>query len=149
MAGDTLAERYEKTISRLAKISQAGYQVEVQWECEFDKGILDPLPEWETHSVILHEPLNTRDAMYGCQTEAMWLHYKVAEGETIQYVDVMSLYPYICKYFKFPTGHPVIHVGDDCLDTVAILQKDSLMKCSILPPKHLFHPDSIVCAAQI
>jgi hypothetical protein len=33
----------------------------------------------------------------------------------------------------------VIHVGDDCLDMDAMLQKDGLMKCSILPPKHLFY----------
>jgi hypothetical protein len=79
--------------------------------------------------------LNTNDALYGGPSEAMRLHYKIAEGETIQYVDVMSLYPYICKYFKFPIGHPVIHVGDDCLDMQAMLQKDGLMKCSILPPK--------------
>jgi hypothetical protein len=26
----------------------------------------------------------------------------------------MSLYPYICKYFKFPVGDPFIHVGDPC-----------------------------------
>jgi hypothetical protein len=52
----------------------------------------------------------------------------------------MSLYPHICKYFKFPIGHPVIHAGDDCLDIQAMLQKDGLMKCSILPPKHLSHP---------
>jgi G:T-mismatch repair DNA endonuclease (very short patch repair protein) len=28
-AGDTLAERYERTLSRLAKITEAGYRVEV------------------------------------------------------------------------------------------------------------------------
>jgi hypothetical protein len=70
----------------------------------------------------------------------MRLHYKVAEGEAIKYVDVMSVYPYICKYFKFPIGHPVIHAGDDCLDTDDMIHKDGLLKCSILPPKHLFHP---------
>ena len=33
----------------------------------------------------------------------MRLHCKIREGqETIQYVDVMSLYPYICKYACFP-----------------------------------------------
>jgi hypothetical protein len=42
----------------------------------------------------------------------MRLHYKIGEGETIQYVDVMSLY--ICKYYKFPISQPVIHVGDAC-----------------------------------
>jgi hypothetical protein len=50
------------------------------------------------------------------------------------------MYPYICKYFKFPNGNPAIHVGNYCLDTDAMLQKDGLLTCSILPPKYLFHP---------
>jgi len=29
-------------------------------------------------------------------------------------VDVISLYPYICKYGKFPVGHPKVCVGADC-----------------------------------
>ena len=32
---DTVAQRYENTMSRLQRITQAGYQVKVQWECEF------------------------------------------------------------------------------------------------------------------
>jgi hypothetical protein len=65
----------------------------------------------------------------------MRLHCKIREGiETIQYVDVMSLYPYICKYGKFPVGHPVIYVGDACQDTEVMLQKEGLIKCKVLPP---------------
>jgi hypothetical protein len=127
-------------MSRLAKITEAGYQVEVQWECDFDTEILAAHPEFEAQPVVQHVPLNSRDALYGGRTEAMSLHYKAAEGETIQYVDVMSLYPYFCKYFKFPVGHPVILAGDVCSDTNVILQKDGLMNCTILPPTHLFHP---------
>jgi len=48
----------------------------------------------------------------------MRLHYKIRENESVQYCD-MSLYPYICKYFKFPIGHPIIHVGDACADKEA------------------------------
>ena len=70
----------------------------------------------------------------------MRLHHKVGDGETIQYVDLMSLYPYECKYFKFPIGNPVIHVSDACQDMQAMLLKDGLMKCSILSPRHLYHP---------
>jgi hypothetical protein len=70
----------------------------------------------------------------------MRLHYKAREGETIQYCDEMSLYPYIYKYFNFPVVHPVIHVGDACKVMDAMLQMDGLMKCSILPPTHLHHP---------
>jgi hypothetical protein len=58
----------------------------------------------------------------------MRLQYKVTEEEAMQYVDVMFLYPYIFRYFKFPIGQPVIHVGDDCLDIQAMLQKEDFMK---------------------
>jgi hypothetical protein len=42
-------------------------------------------------------------------------------GETIRYCDIMSLYTHSCKYFKFPLGHPVIHVGDACQDIEIVL----------------------------
>ena len=58
----------------------------------------------------------------------------------LQYCDVMSLYPYICKYFKFPIGHPIIHVGDTCADIEACLKMEGLMKCKIVPPQNLYHP---------
>jgi hypothetical protein len=32
--GDTLAQIYEQTMFRLERITQAGYQVKAQWECE-------------------------------------------------------------------------------------------------------------------
>jgi hypothetical protein len=71
----------------------------------------------------------------------MRLHYKIREGkESVQYCFVMSLYPYICKYFKFPIGHPTIHVGDACAEKDSCVKMEGLMKCTIVPPKDLFHP---------
>ena len=70
----------------------------------------------------------------------MVLHYATREGERIHYYDVMSLYPYVCKYSKFPVGHPTIHVGDTCRDKQAMLSKEGLIKCTVLPPKRLYHP---------
>jgi predicted nucleic acid binding AN1-type Zn finger protein len=64
VAGDTLAKRYEKTMARLVQITQTVYQVEIQWECEFDKGILAALHELKKHPIVQHEPLITRDALY-------------------------------------------------------------------------------------
>ena len=128
--GDTLAERYERTMMRIEQITRAGYQVEVQWECHFDEEILSRCPESKTHRVVGNSPLNARDTLYGGRTKTMRLHYKVREGEeTLQYVDVMSLYPYVCKYFKFPVGHLVIHVGEACQDREAMLRKKVLIKC--------------------
>ena len=138
MVGDTLAERYERAMARIVQIAGAGYRVEVQWECEFDEKIQSEL---QTHPLVQHAHLKTRDALYGGRTEAMRLHCKIREGEeTIQYVDVMSLYPYICKYAKFPVRHPVVHAGDACRDAEAMLQKKGLIKCTVLPPKRLYHP---------
>ena len=53
----------------------------------------------------------------------MTLHYKVKDGEWIQYVAVMNLYPLVCKHFKFPVGIFVLHVGDACRDMETMLQK--------------------------
>jgi hypothetical protein len=65
-------------------------------------------PELQTHLLVGSGPLRNRDALYGVHTEAMRLHYRVKESgeETIQYVDVMSLYLWVCKYFKFPFDIP-------------------------------------------
>jgi hypothetical protein len=32
------------------------------------------------------------------------------DDKTIEYVNVISLYPYICKYYKIPIRHTKIHV---------------------------------------
>jgi hypothetical protein len=96
--------------------------------------------------LIGHAPLKTWDALYGGRIGAMSFLKKIEEGqETIEYCDVMSLYPYICKYGKFPIGHPVIYAGDECSDVDAMLKK-GLIKCCVMPPKKLFHP---VFAIQI
>jgi hypothetical protein len=103
----------------------------VKWECEFE-------PPEDTRAVEEKPPLRTRDALYGGRTEAMRLHYKVKEGkETMQYVDVMSLYPWMCKYFKFPVGHPTIRL--DCEDIPTMLAKEVLIRCTVLPPRDMYH----------
>jgi len=38
----------------------------------------------------------------------------------INYVDVISLYPYVCKYGKIPVGHPKMYVVASCPLTVWI-----------------------------
>jgi hypothetical protein len=84
------------------------------------------------------QPPRMRDALYGGRTETMRLHYKVKESEeTMQYVDVMSLYPWVCKYFKFPVGHPTIHL--DCEDIPTMLAKEGLVRWTVLPLRDLYH----------
>ena len=75
-------------MARLELTTQAGYQVEVQWKSDFDKGILADHPELQLNPVVQHIPLNTRDALYGGRTESMRLYHKARNGEIIQYIDV-------------------------------------------------------------
>ena len=44
------------------------------------------------------------------------------------------------KLHQFILGHPKIHVGDACRDKQAILSKEGLIKCAVLPPKRLYLP---------
>ena len=64
-------------MAQLEQITPVGYEVEVQWECEFDH------PEVKLHSVVQHSPLNTRDVLYEGRTKAMRLHHKAGEGEIL------------------------------------------------------------------
>ena len=79
--------------------------------------------------------INIRDALYGGRIEATKTYYRVKQ---IRYVDVISLYPYICKYGKFPVGHPNVYVGADCPPDC--LDREGIVKCSVLPPRKLYHP---------
>ena len=76
--------------------------------------------ELSSHPCLKNSPLNIRDAMYVGRTEATKTYYKIRQGEIIYYVDVISLYPYICKYGNFPVGHPNVYVGASCPLTVSI-----------------------------
>jgi len=62
----TLAERYEQTLTRIEQLKRAAYNVKVKWECDL-----------LTHPVVRHEPMNTREALYGGRTEAMRLYCKI------------------------------------------------------------------------
>jgi hypothetical protein len=61
-----------------------------------------------SHPYVKHSPINIRDALYGGRTEASNTYYSIEECWKIHYVNVISLYPYICKHGKFPSGHPKV-----------------------------------------
>ena len=70
----------------------------------------------------------------------MRLLHKAHEGETIQYLDVISLYPYIWKYFMLTVGRTFMHLGDAWKDWGACLRTQGLIKYSIVPPEWLYLP---------
>ena len=128
-------------MARLQKMKDAGHTVVSIWGCEFRK-LLHNTPGLEnelcSHSYVKNTPINIRDALYGGRTEASKTYYKVKDGEQFRYVDVISLYPYICKYGKFPVGHSEVYVGADCPPDC--LDREGVIQCKVLPPRELYHP---------
>ncbi|XP_046373244.1 uncharacterized protein LOC124146819 [Haliotis rufescens] len=82
-------------------------------------------------------PLDPRNGFYGGRTNGVCLHRKCTEGEKIKYVDVCSLYPYICKYGRFPTGHPTVLYAPPIEQLFDI---HGMIQCRVLPPGDLYHP---------
>ena len=133
----------QKTGQRRQELQDQGYQVIEMWEHEHDR-------RWntdkefrqkaESYDVVEIKPLNPRDCLYGGRTNATRLLYDVGESkrEQIKYIDVCSLYPWVCKYQMFPTGHPEIRT--DHLDANYVRQYEGLIKCQVLPPTDLYQP---------
>jgi hypothetical protein len=126
-------------------LTQASVMLQVveMWGCAFDtlkaenRDLRDYLEQRDVEADI---PLDPREAFFGGRTNCTKLYHEadVAAGEKIRYYDVCSLYPWACKYGKFPVGHPTIFVGDQCptdLNTI-----EGFVKCTVLPPRDLYHP---------
>lgn len=75
-------------------------QVEEMWECTLknmktqNQAIRRFLEDNNKESEV---PLNPRDAFYGGRTNCTRLFYEAKDDERIRYLDVCSLYPYVCK----------------------------------------------------
>lgn len=54
------------------------------------------------------QPLLPRDALYRGRTCAVKLRHTAEQDESVRYVDVTSLYPYVNCSYPYPLGHPKI-----------------------------------------
>lgn len=136
----TLNSKYEKTLKKINRLKSRGYEVIEMWECDFRRKLDNAKKtELEQHPLMRYTPLDPRDAFFGGRTGNCKTYYHVAIGERVKYVDVCSLYPWVCKYGKFPIGHPTLYVGEECTQ-LDLNTTDGLIKCQILPPDALYHP---------
>ncbi|KAG5876883.1 hypothetical protein JTB14_007459 [Gonioctena quinquepunctata] len=137
---ETLNLIYEATTAKEDRLKSLGYDVIDMWECDFKRRLNDnkELQEYvENHPLVLQTPLNPRDAFYGGRTGNTFEYYKAQNDEKIKYIDVCSLYPWVCKYGKFPVGHPKVYVSSECPTLSSV---SGLIRCRVLPPIELFHP---------
>ena len=135
----TVEDAFQHTLQRKEYLEKAGYVLEEIWECEYHRLLkTDPEMKVFVESVSIVDILDPREAFFGGRTNATRLFYEVPEGgkQQIRYRDVCSLYPWVCKYGKFPIGHPAViteNFGE--LDLY-----EGLVKCKVLPPSNLYHP---------
>ena len=133
---------YATTMRIFEDIKNAGYNLEVMWECEWQR-----LKKKENTSsnVDLYKrlPLNPRDAYYGGRTNAVSLYKKVTGTEKIFYIDVVSMYPTVMSLpqYWYPIGqHEVRRFDDPTMPLVPLEELFGFQKCRVIPPTHLYHP---------
>ena len=133
----SMGQLHQETLNKLESLKNLGFEVKVIWEHEYDQ-LMKTNPEFKKAALEcnLNEPLQPRDAFFGGRTNSVRLFYVCKEGEKIKYVDVTSLYPFIQKYRRFPTGQPVI-IRED-FETID--KYFGLIKCKVLPPTSLKLP---------
>lgn len=139
---DTLNRRFAYTQAKTQRLRQKGYEVIEKWECHFKRELDEnsKMKFLKDHSILKSTPLNPRDTFYGGRTGNAKMYYKAKKGEQIKYIDVCSLYPWVCKYGKFPVGHPKLHIGENNCRNIDLKNINGLIKCTVLPPRDLYHP---------
>ena len=90
-------------------------------------------------SYSLTDVQNPRDALYGARCQTFSLHDQSTDRSVVKYVDVQSLYPYVCKSNHYPVGHPRCLIGPN-LRGLDMNYYEGLIKCKVLPPRGLRIP---------
>lgn len=86
-------------------------------------------------------PTCPRYALFGGNTNLTKLYHEIVEmtEDEIQYIDVCSLYPYICKFGLFSLGNSQI-LSQGNIDKDNIHQYRGRFKCKVLTPRDFHHP---------
>ncbi|KAK2899342.1 hypothetical protein Q8A73_012471 [Channa argus] len=110
--------------------------VVVMWECEREMlKKRDSRVQEFMAGYKMPERLDPRQALFGGCTNAMKLYHKAEEGEKIRYYDFTSLYPTVQSQKPYPVGHPQVIRDFDSIDNYF-----GFVKCTVLPPRGLYHP---------
>ena len=128
---------YMATVEKAQFLKDQGFNVVEVWECEIKRELArdEEMKEYFDHYEAV-EPLEPRDAFFGGRTNAARLYHQCEEDEKIKYVDFTSLYPWCNKTTRAVVGHPcIITENFDEISTYF-----GLIKCTVLPPRGLFHP---------
>ena len=135
----TLRERTRRT-TNLFKAND--YRVITMWECDFmreSKVSQNTLKMLRHRDFFINVNLNPRDALFGGRTSPAMLYFHSLQRKA-RYCDFTSLYPFVQKKYMYPTKHPRIIRGETNCGNITIANVFGLIKCRVLPPKHLLFP---------
>jgi hypothetical protein len=137
--GLTYETLLKETNERQNDLEDAGYLVEVMWECDWAK-LKTECTDIQNIVKDIHikTRLAPRDAFKGGRTETARMYWNIdscPNGIGVGYVDFTSLYPWTNLQCRYPVGHPRIITSDfDSLDSYF-----GLVQCSVLPPQRLLN----------
>ena len=130
-----MREQFRIKVTALKK--DFGLGVVVMWECEWARQkTSDVALQTFLTTLKLQSRIEPRDSLYGGRTNAIKLYHKTEPGEKIRYYDFTSLYPTVQARCPYPVGHPEIIFRD----FKSVEQYFGIVKCTVLPPRGLFHP---------
>ena len=134
----TMQELHCSTVEKIEYLRRQGYNVVEIRECDFNRELNndEDMKHYFDHYHIA-DPLEPRDALYGCRTNAAKLYHRCQGDEQIKYVDFTSLYPHVNRSKAVPTGHPEI-ITENFNEDVS--NYFGLIKCTVLPPRGLLDP---------
>ena len=134
----TMQELYCSTVEKIEYLKRQGYNVVEVWECDVRRELKqnEEMKYYFDHYHVA-EPLEPRHALHGGRTNAAKLQHCCQGDEQIRYVDFTSLYPHVNRSKTVPTGHPEIITENFDED---LSNYFGLIKCTVLPPRGLFHP---------
>ena len=151
-----MGDLFSWTMNRQGRIEDMGFSVEAIWACDWREEMQH---DEETKYFLsfldldlrdVRDPLNARDGLYGGRVDVFQMYFDSGSDPVfpnstatikrhhLKYADIVSLYPTINKYGKYPVGHPVVLRNVDFdyeLDAYF-----GLMHCIMLPPRDLFIP---------
>uniref|UniRef100_A0A1I8J3Y8 DNA-directed DNA polymerase n=1 Tax=Macrostomum lignano TaxID=282301 RepID=A0A1I8J3Y8_9PLAT len=96
--------------------------------------------DYQDEGAPVQPPIRLEEALFSGRTEAFVPHAEATETVELRYRDVVSLYPTVNKFDKYPVGHPVHHPEPHLLDEQQLAWYFGIAEVSILPPTNLHIP---------
>ena len=138
VTGKTMHNLYMATVEKTSYLRGRSFNVIEMWECEMKRELEqddDMRSYFDNYKLI--DLLEPREAFFGGRTNASKLYHQCEEDEKVRYVDFTSLYPWANKMTRTIVGHLRIITENFDEDISTYF---GLIKCTVLPPRGLFHP---------